>query len=234
MNGAKVGIIIQARMGSTRLPEKVLKPIGSRALLGHVFERLRRLRTPALPICATSTEGRDDAVERFCREAGVACFRGSESDVLDRYYRCAVQHGLTQVVRLTGDNPFPDMEELDRLIALHLREGADFSHSFRVLPIGVGAEIFTFPALEASWREGTAPHHREHVDEYLLENPDRFRTLELDAVPSKHRSEVRLTVDTEGDYRKACYIAEHACSDPVTTEEAILLAERYQKTREGR
>ena len=234
MSGAKVGIIIQARMGSTRLPEKILKPVGSSVLLGHIVERLRRLKTPALPVIATSTEGRDDAVERFCREAGVACFRGSESDVLDRYYRCAVGRGFTQVVRLTGDNPFPDMEELDRLIALHLKENAEFSHSFRVLPIGVGAEIFTFEALEASWREGMAPHHREHVDEFLLENPNRFRTLELDAVPSKHRPEVRLTVDTEADYRKACYIVEHASSDPVTTEGAILLSERYETTRGGR
>jgi spore coat polysaccharide biosynthesis protein SpsF len=228
MNGAKLGIIIQARMGSTRLPEKVLKPVGNRTLLGHIVERLRRLQATALTVCATSTEGRDDAVERFCRESGVACFRGSEQDVLDRYYRCAEEHGFTQVVRLTGDNPFPDMEELDRLISLHLTENADFSHSFRVLPIGVGAEIFTFDALQASWREGTAPHHREHVDEYLLENPGRFKTAELDAVPSKQRPEVRLTVDTEADYRRACHIAEHACSDPVTTEEAILLAERYQ------
>lgn len=234
MNGAKVGIIIQARMGSTRLPGKVLKPIGNRVLLGHIVERLRRLHSPALPVFATSTEERDDAVERFCQEAGVACFRGSESDVLDRYYRCAAEHGFTHVVRLTGDNPFPDMEELDRLIALHLKENADFSHSFRVLPIGVGAEIFTFDALRASWREGMAPHHREHVDEYLLENPDRFETLELEAVPSKHRPEVRLTVDTEADRRKACYIVDHACSDPVTTEEAIMLSERYETTRGDR
>lgn len=234
MTSHRIGIIIQARMGSTRLPEKILKPVGHRVLLGHIVERLRRLKTPALPVFATSIEGRDDAVERFCREAGVACFRGSEPDVLDRYYRCAVEHGFTQVVRLTGDNPFPDMEELDRLIALHLEENADFSHSFLVLPIGVGAEIFTCEALEASWREGMAPHHREHVDEYLLENPGRFRTLVLDAVPSKHRPEVRLTVDTEADYRKACYIVEHASSDPAPTEEAILLSERYETTKGDR
>ena len=228
MIGGAVGIIIQARMGSTRLPGKILKPVGPRVLLGQILERLRFLKSPALPVIATTVEQRDDAVELFCSENGVACFRGSEADVLDRYYRCAQEYAFGQIVRLTGDNPFPDMEELDRLIALHLEGGADFSHSFPALPIGVGSEIFTMAALARSWREGTAPHHREHVDEYLLENPDRFKTLQLSPVPAKAHPEVRLTVDTEADYRKACYIVQQGTCDPVTTEEAIRLSESYE------
>lgn len=228
MTGGAVGIIIQARMGSTRLPGKVLMQVGARVLLGQILARLRFLRSPALPVIATTLEKRDDAVELFCKENGVACFRGSEGDVLDRYYRCAKQYRFGQIVRLTGDNPFPDMEELDRLIALHLEGGAAFSHSFPALPIGVGCEIFTMAALEESWREGKAPHHREHVDEYLLEHPERFATLQLPPVPAKARPEIRLTVDTEADYRKACYIVAHAAESYVTTEAAIALAERYE------
>ena len=100
--------------------------------------------------------------------------------MLDRYYQCAIQYGFRHIVRLTGDNPFPDMEELDNLIALHLSAGTDYANSFASLPIGVGAEIFTFEALERSWREGDAPHHLEHVNEYLLEHPEIFRSTSLE------------------------------------------------------
>lgn len=222
-----VGIIIQARMGSTRLPGKILKPVGSRTLLDHILKRLSLLRIPALPVIATSDSERDQVVERFCQSRRVACFRGSEADVLDRYYRCALQYGFQQVVRLTGDNPFPDPEELERLIALHTESQADYSHSFQVLPIGVGAEIFTMKALTESWLEGKAPQHREHVDEFLLENPQRFRTLQLEPVPAKFRPELRLTVDTEADYQKACFIAQNAASDCPATREVIALADLY-------
>jgi spore coat polysaccharide biosynthesis protein SpsF len=120
-----------------------------------------------------------------------------------------------------------DVEELDRLLDLHLRMGSDFSHSFGTLPIGVGAEVFTFEALKASFLEGHAPHHREHVDEFLLENPERFKTSVLMVAAAKNRPNVRLTVDTEEDYHRACFIVEHAKTDPIDTEEAIELCLRY-------
>src|SRR3989442_4300877 len=102
----------------------------------------------------------DDVVSAFCTERRVDCFRGSEHDVVARYYECARQRGFTQVVRLTGDNPFTDVEELDRLIEFHLLGAYDYSSSTEELPVGVGAEIFTFAALERSFQEGHAPHHR--------------------------------------------------------------------------
>lgn len=216
-----VGVIVQARMGSTRLPGKVLMPIAGRPLLGHVLARLARATHPVTVVVATSDLPQDGAIERFCAERGVACFRGSERDVLARYHACAAAHGFGHVVRMTADNPFPDVEELDRLIAFHLGSGNDFSHSFTALPVGVGAEIFTMQALEAAHAEGHASHHREHVDEFLLEHPERFRTRALEVPAAKRRPDVRLTVDTEADYRMACGLAEQLGRPDPTTLEAI-------------
>lgn len=221
------GIIIQARMGSTRLAGKILRPIGDKALLDHVLFRLGRLHHPATIVVATTGSSQDDIVEVFCKQRNVKCFRGSEANVLERYYLCAMHYGFKQIVRLTADNPFTDIDELDKLIALHLDSGSDFSHSFGALPIGAGAEIFTFAALEASYREGSAPHHLEHVDEYLLEHPERFKTTLLQVGGIKNQPQLRLTVDTPEDHRKACFIAQHAAGEYVTTEKAIELCSQF-------
>lgn len=221
------GIILQARMGSTRLPGKILKDIGGKTLLGHIVHRLGFLRNPAKLVIATSALPADDAVEKFCAGRGVDCFRGSELNVLERYYLCARKYGFSAVVRMTGDNPFPDIEELDRLIELHKSSGAAYCHSFKTLPVGAGAEIFSFAALEQSFREGKEPHHLEHVDEYMIEHPELFPTAQLVTPPEKNRPEVRLTVDTPQDYLRACYIAEHAAGEFVTTQEAIKLCSQF-------
>jgi spore coat polysaccharide biosynthesis protein SpsF len=214
-------------MSSTRLPGKVLKPIASRPLLDHVVGRLEMLCHAHKTVVATSTEAADDNIAAWCGQRGLTCFRGSETDVLARYDGAARAFGLDPVIRLTADNPFTDMEELDRLITLHLDIGNDFSHSFAVLPVGVGAEIFSFDALSRSASEGHAAHHREHVDEYMIENPQIFRTGGLSVPAAKNRPDVRLTVDTEEDYRRACFIAEHAAGLWASTEEAIALCSRF-------
>lgn len=221
-----IGIVIQARMGSTRLPGKVLMPIGGRPLLAHILSRLTRLKHPVQTVVATSSDPRDDAVAVFAQENGVHVFRGSEPDVLDRYYRCALQFHFDHIVRLTGDNPFVDVAELDRLIERHLRNRADYSSSIGSLPEGVGTEIFTFAALETSHARGHKHHHREHVNEYILENPTFFRIVDLAVPQKKNRPDVRLTVDTPDDYDRVCRIAA-ACGDSgVDTTAAITLADR--------
>lgn len=214
-------------MGSSRLPGKVLMPIGDMPLLAHVVGRLSGLRHPATVVVATTAEAGDEAIAQWCEREGVPCFRGSERDVLERYFRCAKQYGLDPIIRLTADNPFTDVAELDRLIDQHLAQGNDFTHSFASLPVGVGAEVFGFAALARCWREGRASHHREHVDEYLLENPALFRTGALEVPAAKRRPDVRLTVDTPEDYRRACFIVEHAPGHWAGTEEAIELCSRF-------
>jgi spore coat polysaccharide biosynthesis protein SpsF len=225
--GVALGVVIQARMCSTRLPGKILQPIGDRPLLDHILGRLDGLQHAARIVIATSDRLEDGVVLAFCAERGVECFRGSEHDVLARYYECARQRGFTQVVRLTGDNPFTDVDELNRLIEFHLAGSYDFSSSFEDLPVGVGAEIFTFAALERSFHEGHSPHHREHVDEYILENRDRFRIGRLGVPAWKRHPEVRLTVDTAEDLRRAQFVAEHAAGPWATTEDAINLCLRF-------
>lgn len=217
----KIGIIIQARMGSIRLPGKVLLPIAGHPLLKHVFGRLKNLKAKADIIVATSHEERDDSIVKFCIINNVNCYRGSERDVLARYYECSKKYSFIHIVRLTADNPFTDIDELDRLIELHIGDCNDYTHSFGDLPVGVGAEIFSYNALERSFIEGKSPNHREHVNEYIQENPSMFKIGQLTIPKEKTCSELRLTVDTEEDYQKVCHVAEHAVSDWVTTAEAI-------------
>lgn len=219
-----LGIIIQARMGSSRLPGKVLKKIGNKTLLEHIIFRLERLKNIAKVVIATSSEEIDDIIEEFCKKSGVVCFRGSETNVLERYYLCAKQHGFDEIVRLTADNPFVDIEELDNLICFFRSEKAEYAHSFNVLPYGVGTEIFAYKALEKDFQESSMPHHFEHVNEYILENPDKFKTVVLPAKAEKNRPDIRLTVDTQEDYERACYIVENCDEEYVSTESAIKLA----------
>jgi len=222
-----IGIILQARMGSSRLPGKVLREIGGKTLLEHIFYRVAFLKHPARVVLATSANRRDDAIEVLCRERNIECFRGSEDNVLERYYLCAKKYGIAHIVRLTGDNPFTDIEELDNLIDLHLKTRSDYTHSFGVLPVGVGAEIFTFRALEQSYENATKENHREHVNEYIQEHPELFKIKVLSISKEKNRPDVRLTVDTEDDYLRATFIVKNSESGYITTEEAIGLCLRY-------
>ncbi len=222
-----LGIIIQARMGSSRLPGKILKNFVGNTLLGHILARLEKLRKPIKTVIATSTAPADDLTEAFCQAHQVHCFRGSEDNVLERYVQCANEFGFTQVIRMTGDNPFPDIDELRRLIVFHLIQSMEFSENYSVLPIGVGMEIMSFEVLEKSLAGASLPKHFEHVDEYILDNLGLFRHGTLDVSEAKRFPDLRLTVDTPEDYEKACYILRNTDEDYVTTETAIRLCQQY-------
>jgi len=214
-------------MGSTRLPGKVLKPLGTKTILEYIIYRLERLSHNAEVIIATSDLKKDEALEQLCNTHNLLCFRGNEANVLERYYSCAKKHAFTDVVRLTGDNPFIDIEELDNLIDLHINSRADYSRSFRVLPKGVGSEIFKFSALAESYRYGVNENHKEHVNEYIEENEDKFNISELNVSKYKENLDISLTVDTPDDYQKACFIITNSKNEYVTTQEAIELCLQY-------
>ena len=222
-----VGLVVQARMGSTRLPGKVLRSVGHLPLLGHVIGRLGMLAHRWPVVVATSTDVGDDAIVAWCQEAEVATFRGSEQDVLDRYVQCARNSDFQHVVRLTADNPFTDMSELDRLVQLHLAGGFDYTHSFGMMPLGLGAEIITRSALERSHIEGHDPRHREHVNEYIQEHPELFSIGVLDVQADKRAPNLRLTVDTEEDWRRADNLARQAQGRWIETQEAIKLCSSF-------
>jgi spore coat polysaccharide biosynthesis protein SpsF len=187
-------------MGSTRLPGKVLLPFGNSVLLGWILDRLSE--APWLVVVATTAKDEDRQIVQYCEERGAAVFRGSEHDVLKRYRACVSEYEFDHVVRLTADNPFTDVEEMRRLVALHLGGGFDYSHSFGQLPVGVGAEIFSAAVLVTSDERGTESQHREHVNEYVLENPGAFCVGRLNVPESKCRSPVALTIDTPADYQR--------------------------------
>lgn len=222
-----LGVILQARMNSKRLPGKILKEIGSKSMLAHIFYRLSFLKHKVEVVLATTDSPEDGILEGFCRERNITLFRGEGENVLERFYLCSMVHGFRHIVRLTGDNPFVDIEELDNLIDLHLKSHSDFAHSFQSLPVGVGAEIFTFSALKESYLKGKKQHHIEHVDEYMLENPGVFKTITLDVHPDKKRPDIRLTVDTADDLKLANYIADNSSEEFITTQDAIRLAQEF-------
>lgn len=223
-----IGIILQARMGSSRLPGKVLKPLGDGTMLEYIMKRLEHLKTKGIyKVIATSNAQADDVIAEFCKEKNILCFRGDENNVLERYYQCARHFKMDGIIRLTGDNPFVDVEEIDSLIHMLQSDSADYINSFSELPYGVGAEIFTFHALEKCYRESSMPHHFEHVNEYILENPELFRIQNLQIPEEKNRPDIRLTVDTQEDYERAIAIVNHSVNDYISTQEAICLCLQY-------
>lgn len=165
-------------MGSSRLPGKILKPLAGRPSLAWIVERTRAISSVDDVLVATTDRPGDDAVETLARAEGWPLFRGSEPDVLDRYYQAALQARARHVVRVTADCPLVCVSEADRTVRHHLAAANDYTHNVTVwgsgLPIGTGVEIMTFAALETSWREGHESHHREHVDEYIYEHRDQI------------------------------------------------------------
>ena len=216
---SKVGIILQARMGSSRLPGKVLLPFGETTLLGWIVNRLNKL--PWKLVVATTILNQDKVIVDYCKQSKVYSYIGSEKDVLDRYYKCATEHAFDHVVRLTADNPFTDIQELTNLVRFHIDEGNDYSHNFTKLPIGVGAEIFTMNTLAYSWKHGQELHHKEHVNEYILEQPGCFKIGHLQPLARRQLPELALTIDTQADYQRISALVARIKHTPITTEELI-------------
>jgi spore coat polysaccharide biosynthesis protein SpsF len=197
----KIVAIIQARMGSSRLPQKVLKDLGGASVLDRVLTRLGRSRLIEESVVATTIEPADDAIVEHCKRTGRKVFRGSEHDVLDRYYGAAKYMGADVVVRITSDCPVIDPEVTDATIRAFLDERADYASNTRVrtYPRGLDTEVMTAQALERAWRESSKPYQREHVTPYIYENPGKFKLhgIENDVDCSGHR----WTVDTPEDLR---------------------------------
>jgi len=191
-----VTAIVSARMGSSRLPGKVLLEVLGKPLLGHQVERIRRAASIERVVVATSTNPRDDAVADYCKTAGIDCFRGSEPDVLDRIYQAALAHGADPVVRLTGDDPLVDPGLLDRVVGAFLESGCEYAANVNppTFPDGLDVEVIGLEALERIWREAGAPEDREHVTLYLRRSPGRFRTVNI--ANEEDLSHLHWAVDT--------------------------------------
>jgi len=193
--------IVQARMGSTRLPGKVLKEVLGKPLLAWQLERLREAHRLGQIVVATSRNPGDDSIEAFCKRQGVDCHRGSELDVLDRYHEAAHLFAADSVVRITADCPLIDPRIIDRLIDMFLDGQYDYAGTDpeRSFPLGLDAEVVSIQALETAWREAVDPAEREHVLPFLYRRPQRFRLGYLRRDPPLPTT-LRWTVDTVQDF----------------------------------
>ncbi len=198
----KVTAIIQARVGSTRLPGKVLKPLLDKPMLTWVVERAQKSRLIDEVVIATTTQSGDDAIADLCHKEGWFCFRGSEDDVLDRYYQTALQLKSETIVRITSDCPVIDPGICDLLVAsfLSIAPSCDYVTNSEPAsyPRGLDVEIFSLDALKQAWREDDKPEWREHVTPFIYNNPDRFIIHNI-SNPVDYSS-YRWTVDTPEDF----------------------------------
>lgn len=202
----RTAAIIQTRMGSSRLPGKVLRVLGGETVLGHVVHRAQAVRAIDEVVVATTTAPADDAVVAEAGRLGVRATRGSEDDVLDRYYRAALECGAQRIVRITSDCPLLDPGLVDAMLARFdalAAEGTPVDYLSNTVerryPRGLDAEIFTFEALARAHAEGHSAAEREHVTPYLYRHPERFRIAQY--APGADLSHHRWTLDTDDDWR---------------------------------
>lgn len=168
-------------------------------MLWYVVQRTRAAASLDGVVVATTIEPADNSIVDFCRDYGVKYFRGSENDVLDRYYKAACQHDAEVVVRITSDCPLIDPGIIDKTVRALLNEQPDYASNclVRTYPRGLDTEVMSFRALELAWREASEPYQRTHVTPYIYENPERFRILSVTG--DEEHSAYRWTVDTPED-----------------------------------
>lgn len=206
--------ILQARMGSSRLPNKVLKEIDSKPMLAYECERIKRSKKIDDLIIATSTDKTDDDIEVFAKQNGIKVFRGDLNDVLSRYYQCANEYknkyeiDSFNIVRVTGDCPIIDPAVIDEVISFYEENGTDYTSNTLepTYPDGMDIEICKFGALEYAYKNAQFKSDREHVTLYI-KNSDRFTKSNYKA---KHDfSHLRLTVDEKEDFELIKVIIEN-------------------------
>src|SRR5258706_14523536 len=199
MDLMKIVAIIQARMGSTRLPGKVLKDLGGDTVLSRVLARVKRAATIGEVIVATSDAAGDDVIVAECKRLNARVFRGDEKDVLQRYYPAAQLFKADVVVRITSDWPLNDPEGTDQTVGEFLKERPDYASNAleRTYPRGLDTEVFTMRALELAWSESSEAYQRAHVTPYMYQNPERFKVLAVKG--ENDYSGLRWTLDTQED-----------------------------------
>ncbi len=206
---ACVVAIVQARMGSTRLPGKSGADLGGRPVVERVLERVARTSAIDEVMVATTDLAGDDDLAGLVAALGYRVFRGSSDDVLSRYQGAAAAADAEVVVRITSDCPFVDPDVVDAVVGA--LDGGRFDYAtntlVRTYPLGLDAEAFTRDALETAHREAVAPHEREHVTPFIYQHPERFRLTNVVAPDWATRPDWRLTVDTSEDleFARALY-----------------------------
>lgn len=203
----KVNAIIQARCGSTRFPNKVFSLIEGKPLIWHVVNRLKYANKIDDIIVATTVSAKDDKIEEWCKDNNIHCFRGSEENVLNRYYSTSEAFPSDFVVRITADDPFKEPKVIDAVITKLIEE--EYDHVTNNLPPsfpeGLDCEAFKKEALDRSEKEAETAFEREHVTQYIYHHPEIFRIGNVSN--GENLSYLRWTIDKEADFKmvKAVY-----------------------------
>src|SRR3989344_3091478 len=208
MRTKRVVAIIQARMGSSRLPGKVMAPIIGKPMLWHVVNRVKRSKLVYKVVVATSTRLEDKKIVEFCKKNGVDAFIGPEKNVLKRYYLAAKQYRADVIVRITADCPLIDPKIVEKSIRTFFKRNFDYlailtgagslKSKDKKYPDGMDCEVFSFQSLEKAYREATSNKEREHVTVYIWRNPHKFKIGKLESTVDC--SDIRLVVDTKEDF----------------------------------
>ena len=226
----KIVAIIQARMGSTRLPGKVLLDIGGEPMLVRDMHRVGQSKRIHLCVVATSNSPVDDPIISLCKQYGWNYFRGDEQDVLDRFYKAALAFKADIIVRITSDCPLIEAEIIDRVIDDFIKKFPEIDYSSNVLPVrtfprGLDTEVISIQTLERLWNEDTNPQWREHVTQYIHQNPEKFRIhCTLNDVDC---SSLRWTVDTAEDLEFVNKIYKQFNDDRFSWHDVLLVLKKH-------
>lgn len=195
--------IIQARMNSTRLPGKVMARFSGNTLLGHIIDRLSYSKYVSRIVVATTIDSTDDTLVDWLRSNQIEFFRGSESDVLNRYYEAAKQTNAIHIARITADDPFKDPQVIDEVAKMYFEEKLDFAYNNKppTFPEGLDTEIFSFEALAVAEKDARDPFEREHMTQHFYRNPEKF--IQKNLRNPMDLSYLRWTIDNEEDLTMA-------------------------------
>ncbi len=194
----KVTAILQGRLGSTRLPGKVLLPLAGKPVMLHVYERIKHCLNIEKIIIATTTNKRDEAIVGVFENLGVTIFRGNEEDPLDRFFQVAKKYNLQHIVRIMADCPVVDPNVVDAVIAYYFRGNYDFCYLAGEFPTGLDITVFSYPTLKKAWENTGRLSDREHITPYMQRHPELFRIGCLELFKGLHHH--RWVLDHEADY----------------------------------
>lgn len=222
--------IIQARMGSSRLPGKMMMPLDGTPTITHMVRRVQEASKLDAVVVATSEQPQDDVLSSYAEQAGAAVYRGSEDDVLGRMFEAAVQYQPDVVVRLTGDCPLLPPECIEAVVSKLERSSSDYASTVveRTFPRGFGAEAFTFSSFETVEKRARDPYEREHVTPYYREGSGNFEIASVtsddvfDVSQYQNRTDLRFTLDEPLDYELLDRVYEGVQFDEVLPSRAAI------------
>ena len=225
---SNIGCIIQARMGSTRLPGKVMMDVeDQKPVLYFVIKQLQECKLIDKIIVATTTNDEDSQIVNYSKNLGIDYFRGSAKDVLDRYYQCAKEYSISTIVRIPSDKPLIDPEVVDNVISVFNNNSYDYVTNFLsnpTFPSGEEVEVFSMNGLKKVWKEAILPSEREHVTPYFSNHEDKFEITHIEN--SKNLSYLRWAVDRIDDLELVRLIVSKIKKRPILMKDIVDLFDK--------